>query len=174
MTKKNTVGKGAPDDYLQIEDYDAIVDGEFVTTCLKPYLNDLYRDLLMRSNQSQNIDKVTFVEYTKLPGIINDRLHTMFSEAYNKQLKTNQDGSMSPISRMQSQLSKKDMEERKQGQYVTQESFIRNFTQIFIGDLEGKMRFTFNMYDFDDDGFITPEDVRIMMSYMPFDRNIRI
>lgn len=36
------------------------------------------------------------------------------------------------------------------------------------------MRFTFNMYDFDDDGFITPEDVRIMMSYMPFDRNIRI
>ena len=69
----------------------------------------------MRSNQSQNIDKVTFVEYTKLPGIINDRLHTMFSEAYNKQLKTNQDGSMSPISRMQNQLSKKDMEERKQG-----------------------------------------------------------
>ena len=36
------------------------------------------------------------------------------------------------------------------------------------------MRFTFNMYDFDNDGFITPEDVRIMMSYMPFDRNIRI
>ena len=45
---------------------------------------------------------------------------------------------------------------------------------IFIGDLDSKMRFTFNMYDFDDDGYITPEDVRIMMSYMPFDRNIRI
>lgn len=82
---------------------------------LKPYLNDLYRDLLMRSNQSQHVDKVTFVEYTKLPGIINDRLHTMFSEAYYKSLKTNQDGSMSPISRMQNQISKKDMEERKQG-----------------------------------------------------------
>ena len=68
----------------------------------------------MRSNQSQHIDKVTFVEYTKLPGIINDRLHTMFSEVYYKSLKTNQDGSMSPISRMKTQqLSKKDMEERK-------------------------------------------------------------
>jgi hypothetical protein len=27
-------------------------------------------------------------------------------------------------------------------------------------------------YDFDGDGLITPEDVRIMMSYMPFKRNI--
>ena len=36
------------------------------------------------------------------------------------------------------------------------------------------MRFTFNMYDFDGDGYITPDDVRIMMSYMPFKRNIPI
>lgn len=99
----------------------------------------------------------------------------MFSEAYFKSLKTNHDGSMSPISRkMNLTVSKKDMEEKKQGQFVTEVSFLRNFITIFIGDLESKMRFTFNMYDFDDDGFITPEDVRIMMSYMPFDRNIKI
>ena len=36
------------------------------------------------------------------------------------------------------------------------------------------MKFTFEMYDFDNDGFVTPEDVRIMMSYMPFDRNVPI
>ena len=30
----------------------------------------------------------------------------------------------------------------------------------------------FYRYDFDDDGFITPEDIRIMMSYMPFNRNV--
>lgn len=30
------------------------------------------------------------------------------------------------------------------------------------------------MYDFDNDGHITPEDVRIMMSYMPFNRNVNI
>ena len=29
------------------------------------------------------MDKVTFIEYTKLPGIINDRFHNMFS-ALNK------------------------------------------------------------------------------------------
>ena len=27
------------------------------------------------------------------------------------------------------------------------------------------------MFDFDNDGFISPEDVRIIMSYMPFNRN---
>jgi hypothetical protein len=34
------------------------------------------------------------------------------------------------------------------------------------------MRFTFEMYDFDNDDFVTPEDIRIMMSYMPFNRNV--
>lgn len=32
------------------------------------------------------------------------------------------------------------------------------------------MQFTFEMYDFDNDGYITSEDVRIMMSYMAFNR----
>lgn len=54
-----------------------------------PYLKDLYKDLLIRCNQVEHVDKVTFIEYTMLPGIINDRLHTMFS-ALNKD---NQHGS---------------------------------------------------------------------------------
>jgi len=57
---------------------------------------------------------------------------------------------------------------------VTAQSFVQNFTDIFIGDLNKKMRFTFNMYDFDNDGYITPEDIRIMLSYMPFNRNVQI
>lgn len=57
---------------------------------------------------------------------------------------------------------------------MTESSFIRNFVMLFIGDLDSKMHFTFEMYDFDSDGMITPEDVRIMMSYMPFNRNIPV
>lgn len=30
------------------------------------------------------MDKVTFIEYTKLPGIINDRFHYMFSIKINE------------------------------------------------------------------------------------------
>ena len=48
------------------------------------------------------------------------------------------------------------------------ENFVEIFTKIFIGDLESKIKFTFEMYDFDNDEYISPEDVRIMMSYMPF------
>lgn len=63
------------EDVLHIEDFYAESDSKFVEQELEPYLRDLYKDLLIRSNQVENIDKVTFIEYTKLPGIINDRLH---------------------------------------------------------------------------------------------------
>lgn len=43
-----------------------------------------------------------------------------------------------------------------------------------MGDLETKMLFTFKMYDFDNDQLICPEDIRIMMSYMPMQRNLPI
>ena len=101
---------------------------------------------------------MSFIEYTKLPGIINDRLHIMFAESYNK----TQNSPESPNS------AKRNLEEKKKNDYVTEKSFVKNFTCIFIGDLDSKIRFTFNMYDFDNDGLITPEDIRIMMSYMPF------
>lgn len=66
------------------------------------------------------------------------------------------------------------LQAQKKEDFVTESSFIKNFVKIFIGDLDSKMQFTFEMYDFDNDGFITPEDVRIMMSYMPFNRNIPV
>ena len=69
----------ANNDLIQIEDFDETVDPEFIKKYLTPYLKDLYKDLLMRSSNQTAIDKVTFIEYTKLPGIINDRLHVMFS-----------------------------------------------------------------------------------------------
>ena len=59
-------------------------------------------------------------------------------------------------------------------EYITSRSFIENFTKIFIGSLDTKIRFTFDMYDFDNDSYITPEDMRIMLSYMPFERNIQL
>lgn len=115
---------------------------------------------MMRSSTKDHLDKVTFTEYTKLPGIINDRLHYMFSN-----FKSTRDSAASP----KDQLSK-----QKQEDYITQESFIKNMVKIFLGDLESKMLFTFEMFDFDNDGYITAEDVRIMMSYIPLNRNIEV
>ena len=100
-----------------IEDYDASIDSDFIKDKLTPYLTDLYKDLLMRSNQPDYIDKVTFIEYTKLPGIINDRFHVMFSQNHFKN--TGQTGS--PISPSN---PKKALEVKKKEEYVSESSFI--------------------------------------------------
>ena len=98
---------------------------------------------MIRSNMDDSIDKVTFIEYTKLPGIINDRLHFMFS--------TQKDSKGSPA-----KLSPKKLEEQKEmsekekekaaldaKENVSMDSFMNNFTKIFIGDLDSKMKFCF-------------------------------
>jgi len=74
----NADQKSNNEDLLVIEDYDHQTDKVFILEYLTPYFKDLYKDLLMRSANPSHIDKVTFIEYTKLPGIINDRLHQMF------------------------------------------------------------------------------------------------
>lgn len=157
----------ADDDVLHIEDYFAETDSKFVEQILTPYLRDLYKDLLIRSNQSENIDKVTFIEYTKLPGIINDRLHYMFS-AQNKDnltgsasrksepssanspgLKGNTPQSLkegsSPSVPKKTPINYKNPKAHTANEYVTEQSFVDNFTKIFIGDLDTKMKFTFKM-----------------------------
>ena len=90
-----------------------------------------------------SIDKVTFIENTKLPGIINDRLHYMFS--------TQKDNKGSPVRLSPQKLEEqKDMTEKEKEkaaqdakENVRMDSFINNFTKIFIGDLDSKMKFCF-------------------------------
>lgn len=62
----------------------------------------------------------------------------------------------------------------KRYERVKKSKFIENMTKIFIGTLDEKIKFTFKMYDFDNDKIITPEDVRLILSYMPFNRNAKL
>ena len=117
---------------------------------------------MVRSNEAKALDKTTFTEYTQLPGIINDRLHFMFS---NFKMKYADDANSNP---------KQKLAYQKKEDFVTLESFVRNFVRIFLGDLDSKIKFTFEMYDFDNDGYVTAEDVRIMMSYMPLSQNVTV
>lgn len=119
------------------------MDNRFIEETFKPYLKDLYKDLLIRSNMDESIDKVTFIEYTKLPGIINDRLHYMFSsqkESNGNPIK------LSPAKlEEQKDMSEKEKEKAAQDarENVSMDSFVNNFTKIFIGDLDSKMKFCF-------------------------------
>ena len=77
---------------IQVEDYDEHTDGRFVRDFLCPYFVDLYKDLTLRcltpaAIKEKKLDRITFLEYCNLPGIINDRLLKIFD--------TNNDGLIS-------------------------------------------------------------------------------
>ena len=79
------------------------------------------------------MDKVNFIEYSKLPGIINDRLHFMFT-------------SVKGTRKMSKPASNEKSSPGLKGQdYVTEKSFEDNLIKIFAGDLDSKMKFTFEM-----------------------------
>ena len=88
------------------------------------------------------MDKVNFIEYTKLPGIINDRLHFLFSTMGIKFKRRHTEISKGnlPLDKNQEKKDKEKVEE-----HVQEVRFIENFIKIFIGDLDQKMKFTFEM-----------------------------
>jgi Ca2+-binding EF-hand superfamily protein len=54
---------------------------------------------------------------------------------------------------------------------ITEGSFLSNLTKIFVSDFDTRLRFTFNMYDFDNDGLISREDVQMVLYYVPMIKN---
>jgi Ca2+-binding EF-hand superfamily protein len=51
---------------------------------------------------------------------------------------------------------------------ITEDALSALLTTVFCGKFSDKMNLTFQMFDFDNDGFITAEDVRLVLSYIPF------
>jgi hypothetical protein len=52
---------------------------------VKPYLTQLYRDLTLRSYDqraidSKTLDKITFIDYSKLPVVLAERLFSLFDD----------------------------------------------------------------------------------------------
>jgi Ca2+-binding EF-hand superfamily protein len=45
--------------------------------------------------------------------------------------------------------------------------FIEGMTTLFSEQFEKQIVFIFNLYDFDKDGFISKEEVRTVLSYVP-------
>jgi hypothetical protein len=70
---------------IQVEDYEEAVDGRFVREYLLPYFKDLYKDLALRSIhpqaiKEQRMDRVAFVQYANMPGILSERLLKIFDQ----------------------------------------------------------------------------------------------
>ena len=52
-------------------------------------------------------------------------------------------------------------------QFIDQSEFFNGLSRIYFGDFEEKLKFIFEMYDFDGNGLISKEDIRTMLSYVP-------
>ena len=50
---------------------------------------------------------------------------------------------------------------------VNPEKFFKTMSIIYCSDLITKMGLVFSLYDFDNDGYIQREDVKILLSYIP-------
>ena len=55
----------------------------------------------------------------------------------------------------------------KDEEYLSAENFIENMTNLFTGNIEYLFKLIFNLFDFNNDGTISSEDVNIILSYIP-------
>ena len=51
--------------------------------------------------------------------------------------------------------------------YLSLKEFVKNLTDLFTGSFEEVMSIIFSLLDFDLDGFIIPQDVKLLLSYLP-------
>jgi Ca2+-binding EF-hand superfamily protein len=111
-----------------------------------PYISDIFKDLSERAkgqnDQSTDyINKYTFLSFLNLPVILSERL---FNICTRGQVNVPQ----------------------KQRQVSLQE-FRKLMQRIFYSRVETKMSLVFEIYDFDYDGLISIEDIKIILSHIP-------
>ena len=100
------------------------------------YLKQVWKDLSGRKKgDKEGIDKITFQKYYELPGLISERLFSVFDS--------------------------------KGAGYLSLNDFIDNMLILFSSNFEKLLNFILKFYDFDNDGRITKEDIRVILSYVP-------
>ena len=53
---------------------------------------------------------------------------------------------------------------------IEQVNFVKLMLEIYSSDIDGKMNLVFKVFDFDGDGKISAEDVKMILSYIPRSR----
>lgn len=128
-----------------IEELSVELNKQFVKTKLKKYFKDLYKDL-------STIKSVP----TSTGAALLDK--NAFIEFINCP------GIVSD--RLFTLASQGNKEER-----IELSNFVKLMLEIYSSDIDGKMNLVFKVFDFDGDGKITAEDVRMILSYIPRSRD---
>jgi len=105
------------------------------------YIKELFNDLTDydENEMEKGISKSTFIDYFRLPSLINNKLYKIF--------------------------------DKKNTGYINFKDFNNKMTKLYFGNYEETTNIIFNIYDFDSDGFISKEDVRLILSFLPLKNN---
>ena len=105
--------------------------------CFKEYLSEISEELISISHKKKGISKYIFIKYFNLPGMISRRLFSVFNS-------NNEDED-----------------------YLSGENFIENMLNLYTGNIEYLFKLIFNIFDFNNKGNISYEEVSLILSYIP-------
>ena len=66
------------------------------------------------------------------------------------------------------------MFDKKKNNHIDVYEFIEGMTTLFSETFDKLSKFIFDLYDFDKDGFISKEDVRTVLSYVPLNTKSKL
>ena len=122
---------------------------KFVKAVLIPYFTDIFKDLSERAKfqdttqKEEGINKYTFMTFMGMPGILNERLFDLATtDPFNSQLKQHQ-------------------------RVVGLSEFRKLMQRIYYSRVETKMGLVFDIYDFNGDGLITIDNIKLILSHIP-------
>jgi len=128
-----------------------VVDSLVITPAIKdklllPFLSSMYKSLLLRAEKSHlGVPRyalneviyfhITLLKYLSLPGLIGERVFTLFD--------LDRDG------------------------YLKEGEFQDGLCRLFSSTFEESIRLVYDLFDFDSDGKISKEDIRMLLSHVP-------
>lgn len=64
--------------------------------------------------------------------------------------------------------------DKNNNEYLDMTEFIEGMSTLFFDSIDKIEKFIFNLYDFDKDGIISKEDVRVVLSYIPLNVKTKV
>lgn len=58
--------------------------------------------------------------------------------------------------------------------YIDYREFLSGLLRIYCSTYDQKTKFVFEIYDFNNDGFVTKDDISTILGYMPVNKNNNI
>jgi hypothetical protein len=140
---KTTNESNSSSDVILVEDLNKELATKFEKKILKPYFKNLFKDLSLRSSISTS------------GGVFVDK--NAFIEYMNLP------GIVSD--RLFALASHNNKEEK-----IEQDHFVKLLLDVYSAELDDKMNIAFKIFDFNSDGLIQAEDVRMIISFIPKNR----